>query len=121
MAQRRKLSNKKLGVLLLIIFIIASTPFFGQVRTKFFSAYAACRWGTLNTEGYGVWVYKNTTQKVFLSDIVFFDGTNRLTCHSFGVGPFWVIGYFSETLVGCVSGVGNISNECPRGYFGVDP
>jgi hypothetical protein len=75
----------------------------------------------MSVKGYRTWKHENTIQKIFLANIVFFDGTNKLTCHSFGIGPFWVATSFSETLVGCLTGDGNTTSMCPEGYFGVDP
>jgi hypothetical protein len=117
MTQGRILLNKQLRVWLILVLTIVSTPFFAQARINFFSAYAACRWKAINTEGYGIWRHTDTKQMVFLSEIAFYDGINELTCYSVGVGPFWIVVFSPETLVGCLKGVG----LCPRGHFGVDP
>jgi hypothetical protein len=42
-------------VLLLLVILVASTPFFRRIETKQFSAYAARRKEALSTKGYAVW------------------------------------------------------------------
>jgi hypothetical protein len=69
----------KLGLLLFLLTIfVVSTPFFGRVETRWFSAYAACRRVAMARKGYAVWKPEQTTQKIFRSRIIFSDGFSEL-------------------------------------------
>ncbi len=107
--------------LFLLATIIITTIFFGLVQTKQFSAYGECRKAAMTTKGYAVWKYERTIQMVFMSWVVFSDGYNDLTCHAVGVGPFWAVQGTDQTLVGCVTGLGEGGGWCPEDYFGVSP
>ncbi len=110
----------KVGILLLLLaMIIVTTPFFGRVETKQFSAYAACRKTAVTTKGYAVWEHKETIQKMFVSWVVFSDGFNDLSCQAIGMGPFWMVKISMHTLVGCAKSLDG--EMCPEEYFGVNP
>ena len=107
---------------LLAALLLVSTPFFGAVETKHFSAYAACRKIAMTTKGYSTWEHEQTQQLVFRSRIQFSDGSNELICQAVGVGPFWLVGKIRPTLASCSNDLGNGKTEpCPEDYFGVNP
>ena len=107
-------------LLLCVAIIVVTTLFFGLVKTKQYSAYAACRNVAMNTKGYGVWNHERTFPMVFMAQIVFSDGYNDLSCNAVGIGPFWSVTRSMHTLVGC--GKNLITEEmCPEDYFGVNP
>jgi hypothetical protein len=108
--------------LLLMAVLVVSTPFFGGVETKQFSAYGACRKVAMATKSYATWEHEQTIQMVFRSRIRFSDGSNHLSCQAIGVGPFWMVGKTTPTLASCSKDLGNGKTElCPEAYFGVSP
>jgi len=110
------------GASKLLLLIILTTVFFGLVETRQYSAYAVCRNVAMNVKGYAIWEHKRTYQFVFQSWVVFSDGYNDLTCYASGIGPFWVINGYSQTLVACLSALSdNPDGYCPEGHFGVSP
>ena len=115
--------NWKLGIsvfLLAVMFI--TTPFFGRVETKQFSAYAACRKVAKTTKGYAEWKHALTTQKIFMSRVTFSDGLNRLDCHAIGIGPFWVVRKALPDVVVCDQDLEDGKTLlCQEDYFGVSP
>ena len=115
--------NWKVAVpLLFVAILLVSTPFFGGVETKQFSAYAACRKTAEATKSYAIWEHEQTMQMVFRSRVQFSDGLNELICQAVGVGPFWIVGKVRPTLVSCSKDLGNGKTEpCPEDYFGVNP
>jgi hypothetical protein len=115
--------NWKVGILLFLLAIMfVSTPFFGRVETRRFSAYATCRKVAMRTKGYAVWKHKQTIQKIFMSRVRFSDGFNSLDCHAIGIGPFWIVRKSLPTLVACDNDLGNGKIiTCPQEYFGVSP
>lgn len=111
----------KLGLLLLTIFVV-STPFFGRVETKRFSAYAVCRRVAMARKGYAVWKPEQTIHKIFTSRIIFFDGFSTLDCRAMGVGPFWIVRKSLLNWRVCEKDLGNGKMMvCPEEYFGVSP
>ena len=119
MLREKQMPQKwKIGILLFLLpTIIVTTIVFGRAETNQFSAYAACRKTAMVTKSYGIWKHENTVQMVFLSRVVFSDGYNDLTCSAFGIGPFWIVGFSFQTIVGCATNNG----MCPENYFGVSP
>ena len=117
------LPNWKVGLsVLLLAILIISTPYFGRVETKQFSAYAACRKVPMKTKGYATWTHTRTIQFMFRSQVLFSDGFNGLSCQAIGVGPFWMVGKARPTLAGCSKDLGNgNAMPCPEDYFGVSP
>lgn len=110
-----------LPLFLLTIFVV-STPFFGRVETKRFSAYAVCRKTAMARKGYAVWKPEETSQKIFLSRIVFSDGFSELDCRAMGVGPFWMVRKSLLNWRVCNKDMGNGKMMvCPEEYFGVSP
>ena len=107
--------------LLLLALIVISTVFFGLAKTKQYSAYAECRKLAMTTKGYGIWNYERTFSRVLMSQIVFFDGYNTLTCEATGIGPFWAVQGYIKTIVGCSKSLSGEADMCSEDYFGVDP
>jgi len=113
----------KLGIpLSLLITMLITTPYFGTVESKHYSAYAACRRAAMATKSYAEWKHVRTIQKVVRSWILFSDGLNALDCRAIGIGPFWVIRRIEYTYAAC----GNDTNSgttmpCLEDYFGVSP
>ncbi len=107
---------------LIMLGLVISTPFFGQVESNEFSAYAACRKEAMLTKGYGVWQHTQTTPKMFRSRIIFFDGFRSLDCGAIGIGPFWMVRRFLPNWANCEkdSGDGNKA-ACTEDYYGVNP
>src|SRR5215216_5589719 len=82
----------KIGIpLFLLIIMLITTPFFGTVETKHFSAYAACRKVTMAIKSYAEWKHVRTTPKLVRSWFLFSDGFNELDCRAVGIGPFWFV------------------------------
>lgn len=115
--------NWKVAVpILLVAILLVSTPVFGGVETKQFSAYGVCRKIAETTKSYATWEHKQTIQLVFRSRVQFSDGSNDLVCQAVGVGPFWFVGKVRPTLVSCSKDLGNGKTEpCPEDHFGVNP
>ena len=112
----------KIGLLILLAIIITiETIILGQVETKYFSAYAACRDVAMKTKGYGVWKHVSTTPTPPTIRVMFDDGTNDFGCETIGIGPFWIAMLTWQTLVGCVKSFNPILETCPEDYFGVSP
>ena len=107
--------------LLLLALIVVTTVFFGLAKTKQYSAYAECRELAVTTKGYTVWNYERTFPMVFMSQVVFSDGYNTLTCKATGIGPFWAVRGHVKTNVGCSKSLSDQGDMCPEDYFGVDP
>src|SRR5215216_996401 len=94
--------NWKVGIPLFILaMIVFTTPFFGRIETRHFSAYAACRKVAMNTKGYAVWKHEQTIQKMFRSRVWFSDGFNAIDCRAIGIGPFWIVRASLQTWAGC--------------------
>jgi hypothetical protein len=115
--------NWKLGLSLLILStLFITTPFFGSVETRQFSAYAACRKVAMATKAYATWTHVQTNQKIFMSQVRFSDGINSLDCQAIGIGPFWMVRKALPTLLTCDRELGDgMSLICPVEYFGVSP
>lgn len=85
-------------------------------------AYQACRKVMLNTEGYGVWMLKDSQYRLITATFTFSDGFNDATCTAIGLGSFWKVTGTMQTLVGCAKSLSDtVSSECPRAKFGVNP
>jgi hypothetical protein len=115
--------NWKLGIpVFILVTMFITTPFFGGIETKQFSAYAACRKVAMKTKGVAVWEHKQTIQKIFMSRIRFSDGFNSLDCHAIGIGPFWLVRKTIPTFVLCDKDLGNGNIiSCTEEYYGVGP
>lgn len=110
------------GASKLLLAIVLTTVFFGLVETRQYSAYAVCRNVAMNVKGYAIWKHEHTYQFVFQSWVIFSDGVNDLTCYASGIGPFWVVNTYMQTLVGCRTDISNPkASYCPEGLFGVSP
>ncbi|HSJ89466.1 MAG TPA: hypothetical protein VK909_19805 [Anaerolineales bacterium] len=108
--------------LFLVAILLVSTPYFGGVKTKEFSAYAACRKIAMATKAYATWEHEQTMPMLFRSRVRFSDGFNHLNCQAIGVGPFWTVGKVRPILASCSKDLGNGKAEpCPEDYFGVRP
>jgi hypothetical protein len=108
--------------LFFLIIMLITTPYFGTVETRQFSAYAACRKVALARKGYAVWKPKQTTPKAFRSEIIFSDGYSNLDCHAWGIGPFWIVRAALLQWSVCNKDLGNGNKiECTEDYFGVIP
>lgn len=117
---KRKNATKVILLVLAVLFI--STPYFARTKTKFFSAYGACRYSAMHTKGYAVWRYTRTTAKFLNADIEFTDGYQTITCQTIGVGPFWIPGMIWTDMVGCGERLADGSFQmCREDYFGVSP
>ena len=109
-------------VIVLLAIIVATTLFFGLVKTNQYSAYAECRKLALTTKGYGVWNHERTLPMVFSSMVSFSDGYNELSCTANGIGPFWVVQRYMKTNVACANSLADKGADlCPEDYFGVNP
>lgn len=115
--------NWKAGIFLfLLALVFITTPYFGRVETRRFSAYAACRKVAMATKGYAVWEHKQTTEKMFRSRIIFSDGFSKIECRAIGVGPFWIVRVFLHNWVICDQDPNNGKiMECQEEYYGVNP
>jgi hypothetical protein len=115
--------NRKLGLILFLLTImLVSTPFFGRVETRRFSAYAACRKVAMATKGYAVWQHEKTIERMVLSRIIFSDGFNNLDCRALGLGPFWMVRKSLLSWNICDKDAGNGKMiMCSEEYFGVSP
>ena len=113
----------KSGLLIfLLIITLVTTPFFGRVTTRHFSAYAACRKVAMATKGYALWKQQKTIQYTVLSRIVFSDGFSNLDCRAIGLGPFWIVRKSLLDWNTCDKDAGNGKTvNCPEDYFGVSP
>lgn len=115
--------NWKVEILVfLTALMLVSTPFFGRVETKRFSAYAVCRKAAKATKSVAVWKHGRTIERTLRSEIIFSDGFSTLDCHSMGVGPFWMVRKSSLTWHVCDQDLGDGKTAaCPEEYFGVSP
>jgi len=113
----------KMGIpLFLLIIMLITTPYFGTVETKQFSAYAACRKVAMNTKGYAEWKHLQTVQKLVRSWILFSDGLNEIDCRAVGIGPFWMVRRTEYTLATCGTDLSNGNTmTCTEDYYGVSP
>jgi len=113
----------KLGLLLFLgTLFVVSTPFFGRVETRHFSAYAACRKVVLARKGYAVWKPEQTNPQLFRSQIIFSDGLSTIDCRAIGVGLFWIVRKSELSWHVCDKDLGNGKMmACPEEYFGVSP
>jgi hypothetical protein len=117
---KQKKATKVILLVLAILFI--STPFFARAKTKYFSAYGACRYSAMHTKGYAMWRHTKTTAQFLTAEVEFEDGFNTISCQTIGIGPFWIPGIPWTTLVGCSTSLpGETFELCPEGYFGVSP
>lgn len=85
-------------------------------------AYQACRKVMLNTDGYDVWVLKDSRFLVISATFTFSDRFNDATCTVTGFGSYWQVTRTMQTLVGCVKALTDTGGTpCPSGKFGVSP
>ena len=116
------LSWKVVLSLFLLTVLVFTTPFFGRVETKRFSAYAACRKAAMNTKGYAVWKEQRSTPRMFRLQVIFSDGYSEIDCRALGIGPFWLVRKFLLTWGVCEKDLGNGKKTmCPEDNYGVSP
>ena len=115
--------NLKIVLMLLVLAtMVFTTPGFGRVETRAFSAYAACRKVAIATKGYAVWKHEQTIERMFQPRILFSDGFSTIHCRAIGIGPFWIVQKVRHTWAVCEKDVGNGKIiMCSEDYFGVSP
>jgi hypothetical protein len=116
------LSWKVLLALFLITILVFTTPYFGRVETKRFSAYAACRNAAMNNKSYAAWKEVRSTPRMFRLQVIFWDGYSEIDCRALGIGPFWIVRKFLVTWGVCEKDLGNGKKTmCQEDYYGVSP
>jgi len=80
--------------------VIASTPYFGSVKTNHFSPYAACKKAN-ESMGSLIFDYGSTySQSYFKYTISYSNESFGYICETIGVGPFWIV-VFGYPLASC--------------------